>query len=173
VIIALGMLLATASGPVDVMLLMAGRSALSLANNSAALAVNLVLNLLLIPQYGIVGAAVAGVAALVTRNLLPLIQVRRLLGMSPTSGGLLWACGAAALSFAALPLLARIGLGTGVAAALTGLALGATVYLALLWLGRSPLALTAFTALLPGRTSRESAEPAIEAPPRSVHVPDA
>ena len=38
------MLLATGTGPVDVMLLMGGRSGLSLANNAAALVVDLALN---------------------------------------------------------------------------------------------------------------------------------
>ena len=44
VILGLAMLLATGTGPVDVMLLMGGRSGLSLANNAAALVVDLALN---------------------------------------------------------------------------------------------------------------------------------
>jgi O-antigen/teichoic acid export membrane protein len=171
VILALTMLLATASGPVDVMLLMAGRSGLSLANNAAALAVDLALNLLLIPHYGIVGAAVAWAAALVTRNLLPLVQVRRMLGMSPASGGLLWACGSAVLCFAVLPLLARAALGTGLGAVCAGLLPGAAGYLALLWAGRRRLGLTAFTSLLPGRGRPSPPRaPDDEVPLRRVHV---
>jgi O-antigen/teichoic acid export membrane protein len=170
VILALTMLLATASGPVDVMLLMAGRSGLSLVNNAAALAVNLALNLLFIPPYGITGAAVAWSAAIVTRNLLPLVQVRRLLGMSPAGHGLLWACGAAVLSFAGVPLLVRAGLGTGLGAVATGLILGAAVYAVLVWTARGRLGLEAFASLLPGRRSTTPLAAPGDVPMRSAHV---
>ncbi|MEZ5193595.1 MAG: hypothetical protein R2734_14590 [Nocardioides sp.] len=52
VILALGMLVGTAAGPVDIALLMLGRSVQSLRNNMAALVTNLVLNVLLIPRLG-------------------------------------------------------------------------------------------------------------------------
>jgi len=170
VILALTMLLATASGPVDVMLLMAGRSGLSLMNNAAALAVNLTLNLLLIPQHGIVGAAIAWAAALITRNLLPLVQVRRVLGMSPMSTGLLWAAGSAVLSFAVLPLLSRAGLGTGLGAVCAGLVPGVALYAVLLWIGRHRLSLTAFGSLLPGRAVATPSATSDAVPMRSLHV---
>ncbi len=89
VILSLTMLVATACGPVDAVLLMAGHSWLSLLNSSITLAVNVALNLLLIPVYGIQGAATAWAVAIVVRNLLPLIQVHRQLSMWPlnhTSG---------------------------------------------------------------------------------------
>lgn len=149
VILALAMLVATGSGPVDVMLLMAGRSGLSLANNAAALAVDLLLNVLLIPPLGPTGAAIAWAAALVTGNLLPFFQVRRLLGMSPGTAGLLPAALAAGACFGVLPLLMRVSMGN--MAALGGIAAGAFCYAGLLWAGRNRLALTAFVALLPSR----------------------
>ncbi len=77
----MAMLVATATGARDVMLLMAGRSGLSLVNQSTALGVNLVLNVLLIPPFGIAGAAMARACALLIRTLLALVQVRRILGM--------------------------------------------------------------------------------------------
>ena len=86
VVLSLTMLLATACGPVDTVLLMAGRSWLSLRNSSVALAVNLALNVILIPVHGIRGAAVAWSVAILVRNLLPLVQVRRQLGMWPVTG---------------------------------------------------------------------------------------
>ena len=64
-ILSLTMLLATACGPVDSVLLMAGRSWLSLRNSTVALAVNVGLNLVLIPAYGIRGAAVSWAVAIV------------------------------------------------------------------------------------------------------------
>ncbi len=82
-ILSLTMLLATACGPVDSVLLMAGHSWLSLRNSTVALAVNVGLNLVLIPLDGIRGAAIAWSVAIVVRNLLPLFQVRRHLAMWP------------------------------------------------------------------------------------------
>jgi O-antigen/teichoic acid export membrane protein len=149
VILGLAMLLATGTGPVDVMLLMAGRSGLSLVNNAAALVVDLALNAVLIPWLGITGAAIAWAAALATRNVLPLVQVRRLFGMTPTGAGLGLAAGSALACFGALPLITRLTFGT--TATLVGLVLGACCYAGLMWAGRNRLALTAFAALLPGR----------------------
>lgn len=149
VILAMAMLLATGSGPVDVMLLMAGRSGLSLVNNAAALIVDLALNAVLIPRLGVTGAAIAWAAALATRNLLPLVQVRKLTGMTPAGAGLGLAAASAVACFGILPLAARLLFGT--TATLGGLILGIACYAGLMWAGRSRLALTAFAALLPGR----------------------
>ncbi|NDU73074.1 lipopolysaccharide biosynthesis protein [Actinomadura sp. DSM 109109] len=176
VILAMAMLVATATGARDVMLLMAGRSGLSLVNQSAALGVNLVLNVLLIPPFGIAGAAVARACGLLVRTLLALVQVRRILGMTPASAGLLWAGGSALVSFAAVPLAVRLAAGSGEAALAGGLIPGAMLYLALLWAGRERLSLTAFASLLPGGRRRAAAAGAA-APPvtdttsaRSMHA---
>jgi O-antigen/teichoic acid export membrane protein len=83
VILSLAMLLATACGPVDSVLLMAGRSGLSLRNSTVALAIDVGLNLVLIPRFGIRGAAMAWAVAIVARNVMPLVQVRRHLGLWP------------------------------------------------------------------------------------------
>ncbi|RKS72073.1 O-antigen/teichoic acid export membrane protein [Actinomadura pelletieri DSM 43383] len=157
VILAMAMLVATATGARDVMLLMAGRSGLSLVNQSAALGVNLVLNVLLIPPLGIAGAALARACALLVRTLLALVQVRRILGMSPVSAGLFWAGGAALVSFAALPLAVRLVAGSDPVALACGLVPGAILYLTLLWAGRERLSLTGFTSLLRGRRGRAAA----------------
>jgi O-antigen/teichoic acid export membrane protein len=173
VILALAMLLATATGPLDVMLLMAGHSGLSLVNNAAALAVNIALNLLLIPELGPTGAATAWAAAIVTRNLLGMVQVRRLLAMSPRGAGLPRAVLSAALAFGIVPLAARAAFGAGPAGLAVGLIPGTCGYLVLLWVGRDRLALTVFAALLPGRRSGARMVPSNESSPRRVHVRDA
>lgn len=84
-ILAVAMLLASAAGPLDVALLMAGRSAMSLLNTAVALAVDIVGCLLLLPHLGVTGAALAWAAAIVVRNLLTLEQTRRVLQLSATS----------------------------------------------------------------------------------------
>lgn len=142
-ILSLTMLLATACGPVDSVLLMAGRSWLSLRNSAVTLIVNVGLNLLLIPLAGIRGAAVSWAVAIVVRNLLPLFQVRRHLDMWPVTRPSV-SVGLAAvgcfgivdlvLAFTDLALVADVAF---TAAATAG-------YLALMWSWRSMLGLAAF-----------------------------
>ncbi len=80
VILAIGMLIGTAAGPVDIALLMLGRSVQSLRNNMAALLTNLVLNFALIPVWGIAGAAFAWAVSILVSNALPTWQIRPQLG---------------------------------------------------------------------------------------------
>ncbi|WP_084219337.1 lipopolysaccharide biosynthesis protein [Spirillospora albida] len=160
VILAGAMLVATATGARDVMLLMAGRSGLSLVNQSTALGVTIMLNVLLIPPFGIVGAALARACGLLVRTLMALVQVRRILGMSPAGAGLAWAAAAALTSFGALPLALRLAFGSSAGTLVFALIPGSILYLALLWVGRERLALTAFAALLPGRRGRGARTPA-------------
>lgn len=76
-LLAIAMLISTAIGPLDVLLLMAGKSSLSLFNTTVALVVDLALCFLLIPQWGILGAGVAWAAAIIIKNLLCWWQVRK------------------------------------------------------------------------------------------------
>ena len=155
VILSLTMLLATACGPVDSVLLMAGRSWLSLSNSVVTLVVNIGLNLVLIPLYGIRGAAIAWSVAIVVRNLLPLAQVRRHLSMWPMT----WSTGQVALG--ALLCFGGVGvvvaltqLPLGVEAALFGV--GLLVYSAGVYARRTVLGLDAFNTAI----RRRSAPPA-------------
>ncbi len=159
VILSLTMLLATACGPVDAVLLMAGRSWLSLRNSAVALAVNVGLNLVLIPLDGIRGAATAWAVAIVVRNLLPLLQVRRQLDMWPVTRPAL-RVGAAAIGCFGLVGLVMVVRDPGLVAdaSLTAVALAA--YLALVWSWREVLGLAAFRSALRRR--------AVPAPRRPV-----
>jgi O-antigen/teichoic acid export membrane protein len=146
-IVSLTMLFATACGPVDSVLLMAGRSWLSLMNSTVALTTNLALNFVLIPADGVRGAAVAWSVAIIVRNLLPLVQVRKGLDMWP---------GTLAASYAATGSVVCFGLVAG-GAQLAGLSvlttallitLGGGVYVAGVWLLRDVLGLNAFRTAL-------------------------
>jgi O-antigen/teichoic acid export membrane protein len=83
VILAVGKLVDNATGPCGLMLNMSGRPVWTMVDNIAVLIVNVVLNLLLIPRYGIVGSAVAWAVSLVLVNLARLLQVWVLLRMLP------------------------------------------------------------------------------------------
>jgi O-antigen/teichoic acid export membrane protein len=162
VILALTMLLATGCGPVDAVLLMSGRSWLSLANSSVTLALNVALNVALIPVHGIRGAAISWSVAIVVRNLLPLLQVRRYLGMWPVTRanvrlglGALACFGsvAAAVTVTDLPLTADAGLA----------ALGGLGYAYGVWRWRDALGLGVFRAVLGRRAAARPANVAAEA----------
>jgi O-antigen/teichoic acid export membrane protein len=77
VILSIGKLSDVATGPCGTMLNQAGFNKLALLDNMAALALNVSLNFLLIPQYGIRGAAYAWTASLVLVNVARVYQVRR------------------------------------------------------------------------------------------------
>ena len=71
------------------MLTMSGRLKLMVMNTGAAFALNVALNALLVPRYGIDGAAVATFLSLATFQLMALVQTRLTLGMHPYSLGYL------------------------------------------------------------------------------------
>lgn len=151
VVMAIGMMLAMAAGPLDTLLLMAGGSTTSLWNTLTALAVNVALCLVLIPAWGITGAAVAWAAAVVVRNAMTLVQVYRMSRITPFSRGAtvvaVAAVGCFAVPLLAVGTLAELTLATFLVAFIGGGAL----YAAVLWFEREPLALSAFRSLVPSR----------------------
>src|SRR5690606_19822838 len=82
-ILSVTMLAATSCGLVDVVLMMSGRSMVSLLNTVTALVINVGLDLLLIPRWDLTGAAIAWAAAIVANNVLPLVQVWTTMGFHP------------------------------------------------------------------------------------------
>ena len=126
------MLLSTAMGPVDMVLLMGGKSGWNLINGVLSLATNVILNLLLVPHLGIEGAAIAFAASVALNNLLPYVEVRALLRISPFAApGAIPALGAL-VSFGAVGCLARLAFGPTIAGLVLCLALGACLYAILL-----------------------------------------
>ena len=128
VILALTMLVTTACGQVDVVLISTGRSALSLANGLLACAVNVAVDLVLIPRYGVTGAAIGWAAAILVSNLVPLAQLAWLVRLQPFGSGTLVACALCAVSFFVIPLLVSAAVGSGVAAAVVALGGGCTAF---------------------------------------------
>ncbi len=152
-ILSLTMLLATACGPVDSVLLMAGRSWLSLRNSTVALAVNIGLNVVLIPAQGIRGAAISWAVAIVVRNLLPLLIVGRHLHMWPVTKAAVQVAVWAVLCFGVVDVVAALTEVPQVAD--LGLVCVATlVYLSGVWWARDRLDLSAFRSALRRRRGR-------------------
>jgi O-antigen/teichoic acid export membrane protein len=145
-ILAVAMMVATACGMVDMVLAMAGRTTWNLFNVSAALTVMVAVDLLLVPRMGPVGAAIGLAAAMLTNNLVPLMQIFGLLGLHPFGAGTLAACGLALLCFGALPAVAVATVGRGPAAAAVAVVAGGAAYAVGCWRLRRLLRLTAFLA---------------------------
>lgn len=77
------------TGPCNTILIMSGRSDLSFMNTVILLAVSIGLDILLIPKYGLIGAAWAGAVAVILVNLLRLIEVWLTLKIHPFKWGFL------------------------------------------------------------------------------------
>jgi O-antigen/teichoic acid export membrane protein len=130
-LLVLALLVATALGPLDVVLLMSGRSVASMVNTWVALGVDVALCLLLVPQHGALGAAAAWATAIVVRNVLSVLQVAREPGMTSWSRPLATACllagllvgvpGALALLLGAAPVWVAVAQAGGLAVYLVAL----------------------------------------------------
>lgn len=99
VILSIGRLLGTATGPVEAVLTMSGRSGKNLGNQVASLVVNIGLTLLLVPLIGLPGAALAWVASILVNNYAPYFQVRKSTGLHPFGQATLTATAVVVLAY--------------------------------------------------------------------------
>jgi O-antigen/teichoic acid export membrane protein len=141
------MLVASASGMVNMVLSMAGRTSWNLLTTLLGLVANLGLNLLLIPHLGILGAALAWAAAILINNVVPLALIAGSLRIHPYGAATLLAGALAGLCFGALPLLGRAVLGDGLAVLFAVAALGTILYACACWRLRGRLRLNTLRAL--------------------------
>lgn len=140
-ILSVSMIVGTGCGMVSMVLTMAGKTTWNLANVLLAFGVNIGLDLLLIPHYGIVGAAIGWSVAIVTANIVPLVQVAVAFGLHPFGRGAMVSMALAAVFMGLLPWCIQLKLGQGagslaIAAVVSGLA-----YAVMLWVTRRQTAL--------------------------------
>jgi O-antigen/teichoic acid export membrane protein len=147
-LMAFAMLFAVATGPCDTLLLMSGRSALSLGNSLTALVVDIGLCVLLIPRMGITGAALAWAIAVSIRCMLALVQVR--ITMSILSFGPASAIAALAnvLGFGVPVVVVELFTDLNFLELLAVLAGCVPLYVTFLWLGRRVLMLDVLRGLI-------------------------
>jgi O-antigen/teichoic acid export membrane protein len=145
VVLACAMLVATGCGMVDMVLAMAGRTSWNLVNVLVALGVTIGLDVLLIPRYGALGAAIGLACAMVANNLLPLIQVGRVARLHPFGVGTRAAAVLSVGCFGVLPRVVTTVAGTGPTGLILAVVLAVPVFGAGAWLLRDRLALDAFT----------------------------
>jgi O-antigen/teichoic acid export membrane protein len=85
-ILAVGQLINTAAGPLGLVINMSGRQYLTMTNNALVAGLNVAGCLLLIPRFGMTGAAGSTASALTIVNVIKLIEVKVLFGMHPFRG---------------------------------------------------------------------------------------
>jgi O-antigen/teichoic acid export membrane protein len=148
------MLVATACGPVDSMLLMAGRSVQSLLNTGLALALNVGLDLLIVPWLGVSGAALGWAAAILLNNLLALWQVHRATGLHPFGPGTRAAMLACVVSWFLVAGAVRWVTGPTLVGLLVAGAVGAGCFVLMVARRRSELELAALASVAEPLTRR-------------------
>jgi O-antigen/teichoic acid export membrane protein len=141
-VLAVAMALATAAGTVQTVLLMGGRSRWQLADKSGALVLNVSLDVLLIPAWGITGAAIAWAVTIVVDTAVVIWQVQGLMAVRPSRRPVRHAI-AQPLVVVALPALAaRFVFGSSSTTAIATTTILAVVYLGVGWVTRDALGLT-------------------------------
>lgn len=126
-VLAVGQLVNAATGPCGTVLNMSGRVAINMYDNIAALLLNILLNLWLIPAYGIIGAAIAWAFSLAVVNVARVLQVRALIRAVPVTVGMIKGLGAGLAALAA-GLVIRLLLPGWPEQLLVGLPVVVTVY---------------------------------------------
>jgi O-antigen/teichoic acid export membrane protein len=153
VLIAASMLLSTGLGMVDTVLAMAGRTSWNLANAVLAFSANIGLDFWLIPEHGIVGAAIGWATAIAVRNVAAALQVGISMRFQPMARAGVIAVLLASGCFAVVPVLFRLLLGSSVTALIAALATGLVIYLGALRAFRAPLRLDTLSGLRRRRLS--------------------
>ena len=152
VVLSVAMLVSLGTGNVSVVLLMGGKSSWNAMNTMFALAINIALNLTLMPHIGILGAAIAWAASIVFDNVAAVIEVWLLLHMRPFGPGYGLVVTATAGCFALAGFAARELMGQNLPALAVATVAGLTAFVILAYQQRARLQLSELAAaLLSGR----------------------
>jgi hypothetical protein len=156
VILSIALLVALLFGPSENLLLMSGRSTRAFANNVMALAANISLNLLLVPDHGITGAAIAWMVAVLFTRGTAAVQVASERGVYAIGRPLIEAWLAAAICFGGVGVMARVWMGATVAALVFTLVVGTVLLAVVVGARRNAMQ---FDALLAALTARRGKRP--------------
>lgn len=151
-VLCLAMLVTLATGNVGTVLLMGGRSHWVLLDKGASLAVNVVANLLLVPAFGITGAAIAWALSIMLDSGLAFGQVRWGMGIGASLRGLAFAGLLALGCFGLVPAVVRAVGGSSIWVMAGAVVLALGLYAPIVWLRRDSLGIDVLIqALTPRR----------------------
>lgn len=151
VVLCAAMLVATACGQVDTVLMMAGKATWNLAKALLALVVQIGLDLLLIPQIGILGAAIGWAVSILVSNLVPLAQLFVAMRLHPVGRSSVTAVVLCCVTVLPPAALARAIGGDRLVPALIASVVAGLLWFGAMWRFRHVLVLDAFV----GRGGRE------------------
>jgi O-antigen/teichoic acid export membrane protein len=141
------------TGNITLVLLMGGRSKWNLINIFLGLVTTVGLDWLLIPHYGVVGAAIGSGASTIVVNLAAVIQVAAFMKMKPFGTGYWYVVGLSAGTFVGVGLI-TLGLGLrGPLALATTIVIGGALYVVLLFRFRFRLRLDLLAQALAPRSA--------------------
>ena len=163
-ILSVAVLVNLGTGNIQTVLLMGGKSSWNLFNMAGAVLINVVLGLLLIPRYGIEGAAIAWSVAMVFDNVASVIEVRVLLGLRAVGRDNVRVAIGTMVCFGVLGAAMRLGLGPTLPALIGFVLCAGALYMLALWRFRELVALPVLGDALRSRTRRGQAEPAVQLP---------
>lgn len=155
------MLIGSASGLVDIVLITLGKTRWNLADTAAAFAINIALNLVLIPRLGISGAAIAWAVSIAVGNVIALVQVGRRFRLLPFSWLSALVAALAGICFGGLPAAAAATFGLNAPVLVAAVGAGSAVYLMALYRLRRDLHLDLVLRRRPNQSS-DSAAPAVQ-----------
>lgn len=148
-ILAGAMMVQSAAGMLQSVLLQGGKSSWQMYNKAAALTLNISLNLLLVPLIGIVGAAVTWAVGVLAETAIAAWQVHRRMGVALEPRRLVPAMVVALVVFGVGGVGIWLSLGGSVLALVGGLPVLCAGYALILWVLRSRLGIRAVWAEMP------------------------
>jgi O-antigen/teichoic acid export membrane protein len=102
IIISISMIINCSLGPVKNMIMMTGRSRLNLLNDGVSFLLAIVLNVILIPRFGVLGASISFASAIFLVNIMGFIEVYMILKIHPYKRSIFKPMAAGLIMFAAI-----------------------------------------------------------------------
>ncbi len=173
IVLASSMLIASAAGMLQSILLQGGRSSWQMVNKGIALAVSIGLNVLLVPSLGLAGAALTWAVVTLIDTAIAGWQVHRRMGVRLEPRKLLLAMAIPLAVFGLGGIAIRVWWGPSVLALIAGAVALALIYSLILWVLRKRLGIVSLWTALPfigrfaGRVSMSRSDQAAKRPSRT------
>lgn len=147
IILAIGAIITFLAGNIHSVLLMSGHSGWAAFNKVVVLVINVGGNLLLVPIFGLEGAALSWAFSMLLDAVLATIQVKYLVGIQPSLASVLYSLLIGVVSFGAPAIAARLLIGATLEALIISGCVGIVLFGFWCWRSRVRLEITEFRKL--------------------------
>jgi O-antigen/teichoic acid export membrane protein len=152
-ILSVGVLATSATGPCGAVLLMSGKSSANLLSTFLAVGCNVPLNFILIPRLGATGAAISWSVSMVITNVAQMYILWRMFRMHSFGREFALIAGTCVGIFAGVGVVVRLLLGTNIVALVIYSVIAVAAYALVLYRVRFVLRIDAFTQMIKGMAS--------------------